>query len=442
MGWSLDLFDLFIVLFIAPTIGPLFFPTSSPTISLASVYASFAVTLLMRPAGSALFGNYADIHGRRLGLLVSISGVAITTGILGCLPTYSSIGILAPISFILIRLVQGIFVGGVVASTHTLGTESITPRFRGLFSGVMASGAGIGALLASGVFTIVALAFPNGSFAVWGWRVMFWAGMLCAALSLLVFQKVEDSEIWKASQRTTRLKTPIYDLFSPTYRSKLAVNVLVTIGAGSTYYLTAGYLPLFLAKINGFSQSDAGYILILTSVAIIVASPLLGHLSEVFGRKPALTATALANLVLLPLLFNRLGASGSHSVMAATLFSCLIVILGSSGCAIALIYLNERFPTSIRASGTSLSWNVGYAVGGLMPTLVTGLSSTVGAIPQSLSIGVIAVNLLFLIGAILTPETQGQMEGGGQQPSSASLHAAAASASIDSPSVQQASSLL
>src|SRR5580700_10917113 len=137
LGWSLDLFDLFILVYVAPVVGALFFPSTVPTLSLAAVYASFAVTLLMRPVGSALFGHYADVHGRKGAMLVAIIGVGLSTAAFGALPTIEQVGVIAPAIFLVLRLVQGIFVGGVVASTHPIGTESVPARWRGAMSGLV-----------------------------------------------------------------------------------------------------------------------------------------------------------------------------------------------------------------------------------------------------------------------------------------------------------------
>ncbi|HYM02376.1 MAG TPA: MFS transporter, partial [Stellaceae bacterium] len=146
LGWSLDLFDLFILLYVAPVIGQLFFPSTYPTLSLAAVYASFAVTLLMRPVGSAVFGSYADRHGRRGAMILAVVGVGVATALFGVLPTIQQAGIVAPALFLALRLVQGVFVGGVVASTHTIGTESVPPHWRGAMSGFIGGGgAGLGA---------------------------------------------------------------------------------------------------------------------------------------------------------------------------------------------------------------------------------------------------------------------------------------------------------
>ncbi len=107
LGWALDLFDLFILLYVAPVVGALFFPSSNAALSLAAVYGSFAVTLLMRPLGSAVFGHYADVHGRKQAMLIAIVGVGISTAAFGLLPTIAQVGVIAPIIFLLLRLGAG-----------------------------------------------------------------------------------------------------------------------------------------------------------------------------------------------------------------------------------------------------------------------------------------------------------------------------------------------
>jgi len=158
LGFALDLFDLYLLLYVAPVIGKLFFPSESPTLSLAAVYASFAVSLLMRPIGSALFGSYGDRNGRKAAMFVAFVGVGISTAAFGFLPTIPQAGEVATIIFLLLRLVQGVFVGGVVASTHTIATETAPPSWRGSMSGLIGGGsAAVGALFASIVFWINSL---------------------------------------------------------------------------------------------------------------------------------------------------------------------------------------------------------------------------------------------------------------------------------------------
>src|SRR5580698_9856709 len=228
LGWSLDLFDLFILLYVAPVVGALFFPSSAPTLSLAAVYASFAVTLLMRPVGSAVFGHYADVHGRKGAMLVAIIGVGVSTAAFGFLPTIAQVGFIAPVLFLILRLVQGIFVGGVVASTHTIGTESVKPAWRGAMSGLVGGGgAGIGALLASFIFLVTSSIFPGDAFAVWGWRCMFFTGLLSSLLGWFIFNNLEESPFFKEQQKQkaagtiTATQSPVKLLFSNQYRGVL-----------------------------------------------------------------------------------------------------------------------------------------------------------------------------------------------------------------------------
>src|SRR6201995_4787382 len=248
LGWSLDLFDLFILLYVAPVVGALFFPSTVPTLSLAAVYASFAVTLLMRPVGSAIFGHYADVHGRKNAMFVAIVGVGISTAAFGALPTIVQAGFMAPGLFLILRLVQGVFVGGVVASTHTIGTEWAAPNRRGAMSGLVGGGgAGIGALLASFVFLVMSSIFPGDAFAVWGWRCMFFSGLLSSLLGWFIFANLEESPFFKEKQRqkaagvADKTVAPVKALFSHEWRNVLLLNLLITFGGGAGYYITSGY---------------------------------------------------------------------------------------------------------------------------------------------------------------------------------------------------------
>ncbi len=412
LGWSLDLFDLFILLYVAPVVGALFFPSNVPTLSLAAVYASFAVTLLMRPVGSAIFGHYADVHGRKNAMFVAIVGVGISTAAFGLLPTIAQAGVLAPILFLVLRLVQGIFVGGVVASTHTIGTEWAAPNRRGAMSGLVGGGgAGIGALLASFVFLVMSSLFPGDAFAVWGWRCMFFSGLLSSLLGWFIFTNLEESPFFKEQQKQkaagtiTATQSPVKLLFSSQYRGVLLLNLLVTFGGGAGYYLTSGYLPSFLKVVNGIPNSISSLILMGASVVALISAVLVGGLSDMIGRKKTFLLVGVCMLVLLPICY--LGLAKAADTTTVTLYAFAIAFLGNAGYAPVLIFLNERFPTEIRASGTGLSWNIGFALGGMMPTFVSLASGTPALIPMSLSIFIGVIFVIYLIGALLIPETKG-----------------------------------
>ncbi|MWL86850.1 MFS transporter [Cupriavidus sp. SW-Y-13] len=414
MGWALDLFDLFILLFVAPVIGKLFFPSEQAMLSLAAVYASFAVTLLMRPLGSAIFGAYADRNGRKGAMVVAVTGVGLSTAAFGLLPTVNQIGMFAPVLFILLRLIQGVFVGGVVASTHTIGTESVPPSWRGAVSGLVGGGgAGIGALLASVTYMAMTALFPGDAFDAWGWRCMFFAGILSSVLGLVIFNSLEESPLWKqlqAAKKSSGQPTqahPLRTLFSREYRGILLANILLTVGGGSAYYLTSGYLPTFLKVVVKASPGESSAILMASSLGVIVASVAAGHFSTLVGRKKAFLVIGFASLILMPMLYQWMAVAPTSTMRGV--YAVALSMLGCAGFAPILIFLNERFPTSIRASGTGLSWNIGFAIGGMMPTLASLSARTPADLPLTLSIFLGVVTLIYLAGAVIVPETLGRL---------------------------------
>lgn len=412
LGWSLDLFDLFILLYVAPVLGTLFFPSSNPTLSLAAVYASFAVTLLMRPVGSAVFGHYADLHGRKGAMLIAIVGVGITTAAFGVLPTIAQVGVIAPVIFLALRLVQGVFVGGVVASTHTIGTESVPMQYRGMMSGLIGGGgAGIGALLSSVIFLITSSVFPGDAFAVWGWRFMFFSGLLSSLLGWFIFRGLEESPYFqeqqrmKAAAKTSASASPVKEVFS-SHRNVLLLNILITFGGGAGYYLTSGYLPAFLKVVNGLPNNVSSVILMCASLSAIVSAVAIGSLSDWIGRKKTFLIVGICTIVLLPVCY--LSLAKATDPMTATLYALAIAFIGNAGYAPVLIFLNERFPTALRATGTGLSWNIGFALGGMMPTFVSLASGGTAHIPMALSIFAVGAFAVYTLGAILSPETKGE----------------------------------
>lgn len=409
-GWSLDLFDLFILLYVAPIVGKLFFPSDDPTLSLAAVYASFAVTLLMRPVGSAIFGSYADRYGRKNAMLIAVSGVGLGTAAFGLLPTLAQVGYLAPIGFIALRLVQGVFVGGVVASTHTVGTESAPKKWVGTVSGLVGGGgAGLGALLASLSFWLASTLFPGSALEVWGWRVMFFCGIISSVLGFVIFRYLEESPVWR---QTKNLMTdvggpsPLRRVTSPPLLATLLTNLLVTGGAGAAYYVSAGYLPAFLKIVNHVPNSSASMILIWSAFMAIVSGPMIGWISDQVGRRTTFLVVGLASMVLLPTIYLHMAAS--TDINTITVCSLAVSFLGNAFLGPIPIFLNERFPTAVRASGTGLSWNLGFAFGGMMPTFVTLGSGEADRIPACLAVFCFLASALFVLGALLAGETRGR----------------------------------
>jgi MFS family permease len=373
------------------------------------------VTLLMRPVGSAIFGHYADLHGRKGAMLVAIIGVGVSTAAFGLLPTIAQVGVIAPVIFLALRLVQGVFVGGVVASTHTMGTESVPARWRGTMSGLIGGGgAGVGALLASLIFLITSSIFPGDAFAVWGWRCMFFSGLLSSLLGWFVFRGLEESPYFqeqqsrKATAKATALASPVKTIFGGSYRNVLLINLLITFGGGAGYYLTSGYLPSLLKLVNHLPNNVSSTILIGASGSALISAVLIGTLSDFIGRKKTFLLVGICTIVLLPLCY--LSLAKATDTAAITFYALAIAFIGNAGYAPVLIFLNERFPTELRATGTGLSWNMGFALGGMMPTFVSLASSGTANIPMSLSIFAVVIFAIYTIGAAIIPETKGNFK--------------------------------
>jgi MHS family proline/betaine transporter-like MFS transporter len=412
-GWSLDLFDFFMILYLVPTIGPLFFPSSRPTLSLAAVYGAFAVSLLMRPAGAALFGSYADRHGRKRAMTLAVISVGVVTALMGALPTVAQVGLLASALFVALRLIQGIFVGGVQAAAGTIGLETVSARWRGLLSGTMVvATAGLAGLVISAVFYAASSLYPGPEFARWGWRVMFFCGLFSSLLGIFIFRSLEESPLWSRLQVQKKPldKAPLQVLLSARYRRTVLANLAVAFGGAAQYYLTSGYLPTFLAVINHLPKADIASILTLTNVLLIGAGAIAGHLSEIIGRKRFFLGFGLLNLVALPMLYRTLAQADAHQLGKIVLLTIALGTLANVATAPILIFLNERFPTEIRATGTAVCWTVGFALGGMTPTFATALAGNLARLPHLLLLFLGFALAVFVLGAAIVPETRGQLE--------------------------------
>ena len=186
----------------------------------------------------------------------------------------------------------------------------------------------------------------------------------------------------------------------------LASNVLIIAGCGVGYYLTSGYMPTFLKLVKEVPNSIASLILIAGSIVTIVAQMSAGHLSEAIGRRRAFIVVGVVNIIVLPACYLLLGRTNDIGMIA--LYSLALTFLANAAIGPAMVFLNERFPTAVRASGTSLSWNLGFALGGLAPTFVSLASGSVQGLPMTLAAFCAVGSLIYLIGALVVPETKGQ----------------------------------
>jgi MFS transporter, MHS family, proline/betaine transporter len=415
LGWALDLYDLLILLYVAPVVGRLFFPANEPLLSLAAVFASFAATLVMRPVGSALFGSYADRRGRSGALTLAVSMVGVTTFLIGILPTIQQVGIAAPIIFVTLRLLQGIFVGGVTACAGTVGVEAVPEKWRGLMSGVVGGGGGgIAGMLAAFVFWIATSLMTNAEYMAWGWRVLFFTSILSSLMGLYIARRLEESPVWVALARSRKERSgggitlsPLRLLVSRQYLKVFFVNLPLIIASGAGYYLSSGYLPSYLRVALHLPNDAISVVLSVSSVAALVASLSVGHLSQIAGRRTVFTGIGIFRLVAMPACC--LAMTKTHNLFLLSTLAAIFGSCGNAAYAPLLVFLNERFPTALRTSGVGLSWNIGFAIGGMAPIFTTLVAHTPAELPLSLAAFLVGTSILYIVGVLLVPETRGRI---------------------------------
>lgn len=420
LGWTVDMYDLLVILHVASYVSAAFFPSEgNPMLGLTATYAAFAISLVVRPVGALVFGSIADRAGRRPAMAVAVIGAGLSTAAMGVLPGVATIGLAAPVLLLVLRVVQGMFVGGITASTHTLATETLPERWRGMAAGLIKGG---GASLAVVVINllVIGLVAVQGqeTFAAWGWRILFVVALAGSLANFLVLRRVEESPAWVArraaahrdgatSPRTAE-PSPVRALFSARWRMLTLTTITIVFTASAPYYLTTGILPTVYKQSLGLSQQAASTFLIINVVLSAAVAVVCGHLSQRVGRRPVFVFSGVVCLVFIPGLYLVMASRPADWVLL--LCGALMVMASGAISAPLIIFINELFPTEVRSTATAFSWNVGYGLSGMLPTFVTAVSAG----PETVIPVLIGTSLViaagFLLMMVRTRETRGALE--------------------------------
>ncbi|WP_054843721.1 MFS transporter [Vulcanisaeta souniana] len=389
LSWVMDSYDLGAVLVTAPVLGQLFFPSRRFTDHVVRPTA-IVFTVIFRPIGGLVFGYVGDKLGRRFSLLVTVLGYSLSIGLTGFLPTYEEIGVSATASLILLRSLQGIFIGGDVAGSFTISMES-TPKLRGgLFSGVLQSGVLLGFTLVSLVQSSL-VALLGSSFTNYGWRIVFWLGMIPAALAIIIRLSMREPAVWL---RRTHLNPPMKALFP------LPQVFLVTLGNWIMVYASSTFMPTFLATILGLPPRIYAPLLIIFNAVGIPAMMISGYASDLIGRR---TTGVVASVMAIA------GAAWFYATVNAHHLTTQLLIFGfflNLPSAIIPAYLAERFRTHGRATGVGgVGYNGPFIIAGWTSVLIAVLSVVFGPYMAALITFTIGA-VLMIIGLLLGPETR------------------------------------
>jgi len=407
LGWSLDGYDLVLMLLVIPLISTLFFPAEDTTFSLLATFAAYIITLIMRPFGGAFFGNFGDKHGRRKAMIITIMGFSGATFATGLLPTWQMIGFMAPILLIGLRLMQGFFAGGEWGSGAVITMETVPKEKRGILSGFLQSGFNFGFVIASVVFFGAVSMFPDEQFVEIGWRIMFFTGIIPGLVALFVRFRMNESQVWLAKQKQKNTeKSPLKKLLSSKDgRRKFFFSLILMTGLMYAYYTSIGFYPTFLQNYVEIEKSEVSALMILGTTTSLFGQIFTGHLSQKIGRKKTIAFFAIAAIIVaIPTFYGLYYAESAYERVTYTI---ILIVVATTGFGPIPAFLSERFPTEVRNSASGFIYNGGLIFGSWAPLIaVTMLSRGAELIPILLGVNVIIGSVIILIGAKINPETR------------------------------------
>jgi MFS family permease len=412
LGFAVDFYDIYLpTVALTPAIA-YFLSKNLPTATVATLnLVLFAVTLFGRPIGSILFGHLGDVLGRRRTTLIAIAGFAVMTFLIALLPGYASWGYASIAILIALRLIDGIFMGGEYASNNPLAMEACPKRLRGLVGGWIQSAYPTAYVAIALTVTVMLLFIPheglNSPYVQWGWRIPFLIGAGLGGVFLIYYRRVEESKLWEAEAEKTRTKAPLVDLFTGLNLRKLAQVFLMMSGLWFTAQVAISATPTLL-EIN-LKQNPQGvtYGLVVSNALLVGAMMLMAVLGQRYGRRIWLIISGvwvtLVSTVFYGLMVANAGAKGSLLLTMALYTVAMVLILSPWG--IVTTYLNERFPTGVRASG----YGVGYSLAVIIPSFFSfwmlGLGKLMPYVYTPLVLAVLG-GILQTVGAWIGPETR------------------------------------
>jgi len=378
IGNVMEWYDFALYGYMATIISLLFFPDQSRLLSLLSTYGIFAVGFVMRPIGAAVFGWLGDTVGRSRTMLISVIFMMVPTFGLGILPIYSSVGILAPILLIIMRLMQGLSVGGEFSSSVTYLVETSAPSKRGLSGSWSNVGSGIGMLMGSLMATLVTSLLGTNAVNAWGWRIPFLLGGVLGTAAIMLRKNLPKSQHFVEHAKSQKNFSPIKEAFFNNTK-EVVQGMLFASGYGALFYLSMVYLPTWLSEYTGFALDNAMKINTVATILLTLLIPLMAWISDKYIRRTHFSAISIGAIAILsiPLFLWARGGSLISVIIIQLTFAVLISVLSG----ITPTIFVELFPTRDRLSGYSISFNVGMGIiGGSTPMIVTWLIAKTGLI--------------------------------------------------------------
>jgi MHS family proline/betaine transporter-like MFS transporter len=370
IGNVLEWYDFAVYGFFAPILAAKFFPAEDPRVSLLAAFGAFAVGFLMRPVGAAIFGHIGDRYGRARALLLSVAMMAVPTVLMGLLPTYDMIGIAASLSIVLLRMCQGIAVGGEFTSSIVFLAENAPARRRGFFASFAMFGATTGTMLGAAVGALLTSAMSADALASWGWRAAFVSGIVVAVVGVIVRRGMFDSP------REATLASPVTTAFRE-HPGQVARVFGLNIASAATYYTLFVYAASWVAQTTAIERPVALDITTVTILTFLVVLPIAAWVSDRIGRKAMLVVGMSACLLLAYPLLAVMHRGVVPTTAAAQMTFGALLALQMAAIPAAMC---EMFPHGVRVSAVSVGYGLAYAIfGGTAPVVAQWLTNVSGS---------------------------------------------------------------
>lgn len=398
IGTLIEYYDYGVYGFLAVTMAPLFFPGANPTASLLSALAVFAAAYFFRPIGGIFFGWLGDRSGRKVALAATVISMGVFSSLIGLLPTYGKVGIIAPVLITLCRLASGLSAGGEIGGAATYIAESVPRRRRNFFGAFVPCGANFGFAVAATIVGITTALTTSAQMSSWGWRIPFLVCVPLTGICLYARLKLEETlEFKRAAEGGERVKWPVLVVLRTRWVSALRVFALA-VATNGTSYIGLTYISIYLINDVGFSSKRVYWLLAGVIAVACLCMPLIGWLADTWGRRKVVLVGLIGYMLLTYPLVAVMDSASTLLVVGGLYL--LYMLLNAFVQVPAFAMFPQLFPRAIRYSGVALGFNMGAILaGGTAPYVATLLVSKTGdeKSPAFWVMGVAAIGLLSIL---------------------------------------------
>ncbi|GAA4514241.1 MULTISPECIES: MFS transporter, partial [Nonomuraea] len=404
IGTSLEWYDFFLYTTAATLVfGKLFFPTFDPLNATLLALTTNAVAFVARPLGGIVFGHFGDRTGRKTVLVVTLLVMGVSTFLIGVLPGYDTLGVLAPVLLATLRFVQGLGLGGEWGGAVIMSLEHGDPRRRGFNASWPQVGVPAGYVLATGLLAILSFTLPDAAFMSWGWRVPFLLSGLLVLVGLWVRLKITESPLFaEVEQKGAKARMPLLEVLRTHPRALLSAFT-ARIGVDVAFYTFTAYILVYLTGPLGLDRQVGLNAVLIASALQLGLIPLFGSLSDRYGRRPVYFAGVVGAAVWVFAFFPLLETRSTFLIIVAAVVA-LVTHAAMYGPQAA--FIAELFSTRLRYSGASMGYQVaGIAGGALAPVIAIKLVDTFGT-TLAVSVYVVIALAITALGLAIAPETR------------------------------------